>query len=39
MTIYSNTKEISSVQELLYQNIQISDSAEKPTLIHDIITE
>lgn len=39
LTIYSNTKEISSVQELLYQNIQISDSAEKPTLIHDIITE
>lgn len=39
LTIYSNTKEISSVQELLYQNIQISDSAEKPTLIHDIIIE
>ncbi|MGH1755794.1 pyrimidine-nucleoside phosphorylase [Enterococcus hirae] len=39
LTIYSNTKEISFVQELLYQNIQISDSAEKPTLIHDIITE
>lgn len=39
LTIYSNTKEISSVQELLYQNIQISNSAEKPTLIHDIITE
>lgn len=39
LTIYSNTKEISYVQELLYQNIQISDSAEKPTLIHDIITE
>lgn len=39
LTIYSNTKEISSVQELLYQNIQISDSAEKPTLIHGIITE
>lgn len=39
LTIYSNTKEISSVQELLYQNIQISDSAEKPMLIHDIITE
>lgn len=39
LTIYSNTKEISSVQELLYQNIHISDSAEKPTLIHDIITE
>lgn len=39
LTIYSNEKEITSVQELLYQNIEISKSAEKPTLIHDIITE
>jgi pyrimidine-nucleoside phosphorylase len=39
LTIYSNEKEITSVQELLYQNIEISKSAEKTTLIHDIITE
>ncbi|MBF8807178.1 MAG: pyrimidine-nucleoside phosphorylase [Enterococcus lacertideformus] len=39
LTIYSNEQETTSVQELLYQNIEISDSAEKPTLIHDIITE
>ncbi|NJE64685.1 pyrimidine-nucleoside phosphorylase [Enterococcus durans] len=39
LTIYSNEEDISSVKELLYQNIEISDSAEKPTLIHDIITE
>ncbi|MDU1849991.1 pyrimidine-nucleoside phosphorylase [Enterococcus durans] len=39
LTIYSNKEDISSVKELLYQNIEISDSAEKPTLIHDIITE
>ena len=39
LTIYSNEEDISSVKELLYQNIEISDSAEKPTLIHDTITE
>ncbi len=39
LTIYSNEENLSSVKELLYQNIEISDSAEKPTLIHDIITE
>lgn len=39
LTIYSNEEDISSVKELLYQNVEISDSAEKPTLIHDIITE
>lgn len=39
LTIYSNEEDISSVKELLYQNIEISDSAEKHTLIHDIITE
>lgn len=39
LTIYSNEEDISSVKEVLYQNIEISDSAEKPTLIHDIITE
>lgn len=39
LTIYSNDKEISSVVELLYKNIEIGESAMKPTLIHDIITE
>ncbi|KEI52905.1 pyrimidine-nucleoside phosphorylase [Enterococcus faecium] len=39
LTIYSNDKEISSVIELLYKNIEIGESAMKPTLIHDIITE
>ncbi|MEO3688182.1 pyrimidine-nucleoside phosphorylase [Enterococcus faecium] len=39
LTIYSNDKEISSVIELLYINIEIGESAMKPTLIHDIITE
>ena len=39
LTIYSNDEEISSVIELLYKNIVIGESAMKPTLIHDIITE
>lgn len=39
LTIYSSEEDISSVKELIYQNIEISDSADKPTLIHDIITE
>ncbi|MEY8446159.1 pyrimidine-nucleoside phosphorylase [Enterococcus ratti] len=39
LTIYSNKKEIASIQELIYQSIRISDSAEEPTLIHDIIIE
>lgn len=39
LTIYSNDEEITSVNELLYKNIEIGESAMKPTLIHDIITE
>lgn len=39
LTIYSNTKEIEAVKELLYENIEIGVSAQEPKLIHDIITE
>ncbi|WP_270607866.1 pyrimidine-nucleoside phosphorylase [Enterococcus thailandicus] len=39
LTIYSNTEDLSQVVELLYQNIEISDSAKEPILVHDIITE
>ncbi|HAQ0978569.1 TPA: pyrimidine-nucleoside phosphorylase [Enterococcus faecium] len=39
LTIYSNDEEITSVIELLYKNIEIGESAMKPTLIHDIIAE
>ena len=39
LTIYSIDEEITSVIELLYKNIEIGESAMKPTLIHDIITE
>ncbi|HAQ2034706.1 TPA: pyrimidine-nucleoside phosphorylase, partial [Enterococcus faecium] len=34
LTIYSNDEEITSVIELLYKNIEIGESAMKPTLIH-----
>jgi pyrimidine-nucleoside phosphorylase len=39
LTIYSNTPDVAEVSKLLYQNIEISESAEKPTLVHAIITE
>lgn len=39
VTIYSNTPDVAEVSKLLYQNIEISESAEKPTLVHAIITE
>lgn len=39
LTIYSNEEDISPVIDLLYKNIEIGDTAEKPILIHDIITE
>lgn len=39
LTIYSNNPDIADVSKLLYQNIEISETAEKPTLVHAIITE
>ncbi|MGL9845821.1 pyrimidine-nucleoside phosphorylase [Enterococcus sp. DIV0765f] len=39
LTIYSNEEDISPVIDLLYKNIEIGDTAEKPILIHDLITE
>lgn len=39
LTIYANSKEISEVENLLYQNIVIGDTPEEPILIHDVITE
>ncbi|MDT2829192.1 MAG: pyrimidine-nucleoside phosphorylase [Enterococcus viikkiensis] len=39
LTIYANSKEISEVENLLYQNIVIGDAPEEPILIHDVITE
>ncbi|MGG5357316.1 MULTISPECIES: pyrimidine-nucleoside phosphorylase [unclassified Enterococcus] len=39
LTIYSNNPDVADVSKLLYQNIEISETAEKPTLVHAIITE
>ncbi|WP_099222317.1 pyrimidine-nucleoside phosphorylase [Listeria costaricensis] len=39
LTIYSNRENVEAVAEKLYQNIHISDHAEKPVLIHRVITE
>ncbi|MBC1520471.1 pyrimidine-nucleoside phosphorylase [Listeria aquatica] len=38
-TVYSHQTDISSVRDKIYGNITISDHAEKPKLIHKIITE
>ncbi|AOF49765.1 MAG: pyrimidine-nucleoside phosphorylase [Tetragenococcus halophilus] len=39
VTIYSNTEQIEPIKEKLYQNIQIGEAADKPILVHEIITE
>lgn len=39
LTIYSNRENVEDVKQKLYDNIFIADSANKPTLIHTIITE
>lgn len=35
LTIYSNREKINDIKELLYDNIEISDSATAPTLIYE----
>ena len=37
LTIYSNRENVDDISDLLYQNIEISESAEKPTLIYETI--
>ncbi len=39
LTIYSNKENITEVKQKLYDNIFIEDTATKPTLIHEIITD
>lgn len=39
LTIHSNKKDITEVKQKLYDNIFIEDTATKPTLIHEIITD
>ncbi|WP_018662814.1 pyrimidine-nucleoside phosphorylase [Heyndrickxia acidiproducens] len=38
VTIHANREDIEEVKEKIYQNITISDHAEEPKLIHEIIT-
>lgn len=35
LTIYSNREDVSDIKKRLYDNIEISESAEKPTLIYE----
>lgn len=37
LTIYSNRENVDDIKELLYNNIEISDHAEKPTLIYETV--
>ncbi|WPC42219.1 pyrimidine-nucleoside phosphorylase [Clostridium sp. JS66] len=39
LTIYSNRENVEDVKAKIYENISIANHAEKPTLIHEIITE
>jgi pyrimidine-nucleoside phosphorylase len=39
VTIYANREDVEDVKQKIYDNIDISDHAEAPTLIHTIITE
>ncbi|OBR97132.1 pyrimidine-nucleoside phosphorylase [Clostridium ragsdalei P11] len=39
MTIYSDREDVEDVKAKIYENITISSHAEKPVLIHKIITE
>lgn len=37
LTIYSNREDVADIKDLLYKNIEISDSAEPITLIHETV--
>ncbi len=39
LTIHANTENLDAIKQRLYDNITISDKAEKPQLIYTIITE
>ena len=39
LNIHSNKEDITEVKQKLYDNIFIEDTATKPTLIHEIITD
>ncbi|WP_204121026.1 MULTISPECIES: pyrimidine-nucleoside phosphorylase [Levilactobacillus] len=37
LTIYSNREDVADIKDMLYKNIEISDSAEPITLIHETV--
>lgn len=37
LTIFSNRKDVTDIQKLLYDNIEISDKAQAPTLIYETV--
>ncbi|MBI5975953.1 pyrimidine-nucleoside phosphorylase [Staphylococcus canis] len=39
LTIYANQEDVEQVKEKLYENITISDKADVPKLIHEVITK
>lgn len=39
MTLYADRKEVDDIIDLIEENVEISDHATKPTLIHEIIME
>lgn len=39
VTVYANSPDIEAVKEKIYESITISETAEEPILIHQIITE
>lgn len=39
VTIYSNREDVENVKAKIYENITVSSHAEKPVLIHKVITE
>lgn len=39
LTIHADTEKVDEVKTLLYENIKINDQADKPNLIHSIITD
>lgn len=39
LTIHADTEKVDEIKTLLYENIKINDQADKPNLIHSIITD
>lgn len=39
LTIYADTEDLDEIKDILYNSIEISDHADKPKLIHSVVTE